>query len=195
MSNQNKNILDLFALTGNASKPYREAGYNVIQIDKQTGIDILDWDYTVYPNNYFRGILAACPCTAYAGSGARWWKIKDESGETEYFNRLVRKTLEIVAYFYEGLDFWYIENPVGRIDKCVPELKKYRLHSFHPCDYGDPYTKKTILWGEFVPHLVRNYVKPIEGSKMHKLPPGPNRANLRSATPLGFSYAFYNANP
>ncbi len=191
---KSKFILDLFALTGNASQPYREAGYEVVQIDKQTGTDILTWNYRQYAPDSVYGIMAACPCTAYAGSGARWWAAKDASGETEYFNSLVRKTLEIVDYFRPGLYFWYVENPVGRIDKCVPELAKYRRLLFHPCDYGDPYTKKTILWGEFNPWLIQNRVYPSEGSKMHRMAPGPERQNLRSATPMGFSRAFFNAN-
>jgi hypothetical protein len=40
----------------------------------------------------------------------------------------------------------------------------------------------------------RRPVEPTEGSKMHLLPPGPERANLRSATPEGFARAVYAAN-
>lgn len=189
-----KNLLALFEITGNGSRPYREAGWSVVQVDIQAGIDILQWDYRQYPQDYFRGIIAFPPCTAYAGSAARWWAEKDASGETEYFDSLVRRMLEIVEYFRPGLQFWYAENPVGRIAKRVPEIAKYRLLSFNPCEFGDPYTKKTILYGEFVPHLVRHHVKPTEGSKMHLIPPGPERANLRSATPEGFAKAFFEAN-
>mgnify|MGYP006337478339 FL=1 len=189
-----KNLLALFEITGNGSQPYREAGWNVVQVDIQAGIDILEWDYRQYPPGYFRGIIAFPPCTAYAGSGARWWVDKDAAGETEYFDSLVRRMLEIVEYFRPGLQFWYAENPVGRIAKRVPEIAKYRLLSFNPCEFGEPYTKKTILFGEFNPLLVRHHVKPTEGSKMHRIPPGPDRANLRSATPKGFSKAFFDAN-
>ena len=189
-----KNLLSLFDLTGNWSAPYRNAGWNVVQVDKQAGDDILTWNYKRYPKDYFGGILAAVPCTAYANSGARWFKQKDEDGTTEYFNQITRKTLEIIEYFRPGLRFWVIENPVGRIAKCVPEIAKYRLSIFNPCDFGDPYTKKTVLYGWFNPLFVKNAVKPTEGSKMHRLPPGPQRANLRSETPMGFSKAFFNAN-
>lgn len=189
-----KNLLALFEITGNGSRPYREAGWNVVQVDIQAGIDILQWDYRQYQPDHFAGIIAFPPCTAYALSGARWWPGKDASGETDYFDGLVRRMLEIVEYFRPGLKFWYAENPVGRIAKRVPEIAKYRLLSFNPCDYGDPYTKKTVLYGEFNPFLVRAHVKPTEGSKMHRLPPSKNRANLRSATPEGFAKAFFNAN-
>ncbi len=34
-----------------------------------------------------------------------------------------------------------------------------------------------------------------EGSRMHRLPPSPERAALRSVTPEGFARAFFDANP
>lgn len=189
-----KRLLALFEKTGIASDPYREAGWEVVQIDIQLGIDILNWDYKQYPCNYFTGIIAFPPCTAYALSGARWWAEKDASGETDYFDLLVRKMLEIIEYFKPGLNFWWAENPVGRIYKRVPEIAKYRLLTFDPCEFGDPYTKRTVLYGEFNPFLVRSHVKPTEGSKMHKIGPGPERANIRSATPPGFARAIFEAN-
>ena len=65
---------------------------------------------------------------------------------------------------------------------------------FNPCDYGDPYTKKTLLWGRFtVPR--KRPVEPTLGSKMHLLPPSKDRWKLRSATPPGFAQAFFEANP
>ena len=81
-------------------------------------------------------------------------------------------------------------NPVGKLN--TRYLGKPRL-IFDPCDYGDPYTKKTCLWGNFnIPK--KNPVKPTEGSKMHLLPPSKYRAALRSVTPLGFAKAFFEAN-
>ena len=67
---------------------------------------------------------------------------------------------------------------------------------FNPCDYGDPYTKKTALWGVFnVP--IQDYVYPSNGSKMwhsrgnYK---GMDRSTWRSITPQGFANAFFEAN-
>ena len=36
--------------------------------------------------------------------------------------------------------------------------------------------------------------EPTLGSLMHRLPPSEDRADLRSATPLGFAYAVFEAN-
>ena len=130
-----KNLLALFEITGNGSQPYREAGWNVVQVDIQAGIDILEWDYRQYAPDYFRGIIAFPPCTAYSLSGARWWAGKDAAGETEYFDSLVRRMLEIVEYFRPGLQFWYAENPVGSNAKQVAHnrlLPVQCMHFLHP---------------------------------------------------------------
>lgn len=37
-------------------------------------------------------------------------------------------------------------------------------------------------------------VDPVDGSRMHLLPPSEERANLRSATPTGFAKAVFEAN-
>jgi len=86
--------------------------------------------------------------------------------------------------------FWALENPVGRLNRWLGKPKMY----FNPCDFGDPYTKKTCLWGEFnIPE--KTPVEPTEGSKMHLLPPSGDRNMLRSITPKGFAKAFFRANP
>jgi len=36
--------------------------------------------------------------------------------------------------------------------------------------------------------------EPTLGSLMHRLPPSDDRADIRSATPLGFAYAVFHAN-
>lgn len=200
-----KNLLSLFDLTGNWSAPYRAAGWNVVQVDLALGQDILTWDYQQFPPDYFTGILAAVPCTAYARSGAVWWKKKDADGTTDHFDRITRKTIEIIDYFRPGLQFWVIENPIGRIAQRVPELAKFRLYAFNPCDFGDAYTKKSILYGEFSPWLIHRPVKPIVPKSGHHSVDfyhlkGKNnvrfseRAALRSETPHGFSQAFFEAN-
>ena len=69
---------------------------------------------------------------------------------------------------------------------------------FDPCDFGDPYAKKTLLWGKFnLP--IKNPVIPIrankQGSWIQSL--GGKSAKtkeLRAITPRGFAEAFYRAN-
>ena len=133
MNNKDKIILSLFDLSGNWSRPYKEAGYKVIQIDLQLGTDILTWDYKKIPQNAVYGILAAVPCTDFALSGARHFKRKDKDGSTEKSKQLVYKTLEIINYFKPH--FWVIENPMSRIHKCCIELGTVKF-KFNPCDFA-----------------------------------------------------------
>lgn len=202
-----KKILSLFDRTGNWSKPYADAGYKVFTLDVQEGANRFgSFDLNMFEScsdlfefledfgmNAVDGILAALPCTDFAASGARWWKGKDASGATDESVSLARLTLEIVETLKPA--WWVLENPVGRLPRLVPELEPFGPLYFQPHEFGEPYTKKTGLWGEFNGDLERNHVEPVEGSKMWKLPPSAERANLRSATPAGFAKAFYNANP
>jgi hypothetical protein len=187
-------ILSLFDYTGNWSAPYREAGYDVIQVDMQLGANV----YLINPADLpeIHGVLAAPPCTHFAVSGARWFEDKDIDGRTFEGVALMYKTLSIVWYLRErdNLAWWCLENPVGRLNRLVPELQLYGPQYFQPCDHGDPYTKKTGLWGEFTIPAPTNIVEPVQGSKMHRLPPSPERAALRSATPEGFARAFFEVN-
>lgn len=95
------------------------------------------------------------------------------------------------------LHWWALENPVGKLVRYLGKP----LMRFNPCDYGDPYTKRTCLWGSFTPPLPLILgkdlsVSPTEGSKMHTQYGGRSQAtkNARSATPLGFARAFFDAN-
>jgi len=179
--NRDKIILDLCGATGAWSKYYKKAGYDV---------RIITWpeDVRLYekPKEKIYGILAAPPCTQFAGSGARWWKEKGMEPLIEGIS-ITDACLRIVLICNPA--FWCLENPVGRLNRWLGNPIMY----FNPCDYGDPYTKKTALWGRFnTPR--KNPVEPTEGSKIHLYPPSEDRAMLRSITPAGFAKAFYEAN-
>ncbi len=176
-----KTILDLCGGTGSWSEPYREAGYHVVVVDLPRDVRLEE-----VPAMKIHGVLAAPPCTDFAGSGARWWQGKGEKALLEGLS-VVDACLRLIHVTKP--QWWALENPVGRL---VHYLGEPRL-MFDPCDYGDPYTKRTCLWGEFnAPAL--NRVEPTEGSKMHLLPPSPDRWKLRSTTPAGFARAFFEAN-
>lgn len=210
--NSDKTILSLFDHSGIWSEPYKKAGYNVIRADIQDGQDVFEVmddvmsqvkegqeegvKVTVY------GILAAPPCTDFSASGAHAWKRKEsqpadyDNPHTFEFNStvehsvfMVLATLEIIAQL-EPEGFYSIENPVGRINKLVPELGEPWY--FQPCDFGDPYTKKTGLYGKFN-KPVKTPVLPLMGSMItNKL--SSKQKNERSKTPEGFARAFFEAN-
>jgi hypothetical protein len=182
-------------------------------------VDILSLNADWFFENIFdvygtvEGCLFAPPCDDYAGSGAKHWKDKDKNKpglfgdhyRLEIFDEYVLQCLRIVElckgsdedswYDEEGnrTFFWALENPVGRIAKRIPEIGKPWF--FQPYWFGDAYSKKTGLYGEFNKPEKTNEVKPTQGSKMLKM--GGKSAKtkeLRSITPLGFAYAFYEAN-
>lgn len=175
-------ILDLCGGTGAWSKPYSEAGYDVRLVT------LPEHDVRVYiPPRSVYGVLAAPPCTHLSLSGARWWHKKGVVA--------LREALYIVDSCYRiiaasGPTFWVLENPVGRL---VHHLGKPKMY-FHPWEYGDPYTKKTCLWGRFnIPE--RHPVEPIRPSCLYQnTAPGPKRGKLRSITPPGFARAFFESN-
>ena len=203
-SNNEKIVISCFDMTGNMVKPWAEAGFTCYCVDLQhphgetkqgniiyVGADMRDW---LPP---FRPICFAAffpPCTDVAVSGARWFKDK---GLFALFQaiRLFYVSIRIAEWTQAP---YLIENPVSVISS---HWRKPDF-IFDPCDYAgyangekDLYTKKTCLWvgGEFkMPPSKR--LEPVLGSKMHLLPPSEDRANLRSATPMGFAHAVFEAN-
>ncbi len=180
-----------------AARPWRDAGYQCWLIDIQhpagvteaegmvlVGVDFLTW---LPPRDDFTFAFACPPCTDLAVSGARWMKSKG-LGCLAQAVALFGRAVEVC----EWLGCAYaIENPVSTISTY------YRSpdYTFDPCDYGDPYTKKTCLWtgGGFI-MPPKNRVEASDGSKIHLIAPGPERANIRSATPPGFTQAMFDAN-
>lgn len=193
-------VLSLCDRTGNWVRPYAEAGYRVVTVDTQEAPDVyrnrrhivgdarlLTLDdlaaFDVRPGEVLT-LVAAPPCTYFASSGARWERTADQMAQAL---SVVDACLRWVRLLQPK--HWALENPVGTLGRYIGPPAAY----FDPCDYGDPYTKKTGLWGDFV-MPPKTPVEPTEGSRMHLLPPSPERQNLRSATPMGFARAFCAAN-
>lgn len=188
--NRNKIILSLCDYSGEWSKPYREAGYEVRQLDLKFGNDIRLCEY----QGQVHGILAAPPCTAFAGSGAQYWPEKDADGRTLEGLGIVDACLRFVAVC--SPQWWVLENPVGRLRKWLGPPKLI----FQPHEFGDAYTKRTCLWGNFNKDLPKTIVTPVksceQGSWLQKLGGVSEKTKeLRSVTPSGFAKAFFLANP
>ena len=179
-------ILSLCDCTGEWPKPYEAAGYDVIRIELAEGRDVRLLRLDKLPPVH--GILAAPPCTALAVSGARWWEKKGEAALLDGLS-VVDACVRLVVALKPA--WWCLENPVGRL---IHYLGPWRM-TFNPCDYGDRYTKRTCLWGDFNTDLTRIPVEPEAKSRIHHMSPGPERGKLRSITPPGFARAFFEANP
>lgn len=211
-----KVLISLYDYSGNASRPYREAGWKVYQIDIQNGVDIMTWDflqpikeaeYSIPQVN----IIAMQPCDCYALCGNRHKKKRFLNGEFDASQRLVERTKMIID-FYDNerlLGFWQLENPMTDIHKKNPWLGKI-TQKFNPCDFAgyDPepnnsrYNKETWLFGRFNKMIIKRLEPFIDEKRGKAVNPGWSKLggkslktkNQRSVTPLGFAYAFYAAN-
>lgn len=203
--NEYKIILDLCGGTGSWSKPYKDNGYDVRIIDPQewldnvSGQDVRLFQVTDEP---IHGILAAPPCTHFAGSGSRWWEGKGDKVLIDALS-IVDACLRII--WFHKPNFWALENPVGRLKDYIGSPKC----TFQPYEYGDPYSKRTCLWGDFnmppptdivEPEMVEFISKKGEKKRMSKnyydaFKLSKNERSLaRSITSKGFAKAFYECN-
>lgn len=197
-------VVSLFDHTANMVKPWAEAGFLCYCVDAKhpagehregniirVGANILEW---LPPYAAIKVLFAFPPCTDVAVSGARWFQDKGLGSLIEAL-RLFDATIRLAEW--TGAPYM-IENPVST----VSSYWRKPDHIFDPCDYGaylspprDAYTKKTCLWtgnGFVMPRA--KPVKPVEGSRMHRLPPSNHRAAIRSATPKAFAQAVFEAN-
>lgn len=187
--------LGLCEESGIMARPWAEAGYRCICVDISTeprtedGVEFVQADVRTYlpPREPIGFIAAFPPCTHLANSGARWFKQKGLLA--------LSQALEIVDACKRICEWsgarYMIENPMGTLSTYWRKAD----YTFDPCDYGDAYTKKTLLWtgGGFV-MPTKNRVQPAEKSPIHWCPPSDERARIRSKTPAGFARAVFEAN-
>jgi site-specific DNA-cytosine methylase len=136
-------VLELFSGTGSVGKVCEEMGYEVISLDLKgadINVNILEWDYTIYPIGYFDIIWASPPCDTFSNLRKTLYgrKLKCHNGltfsrELETKDReekglpILRKTEEIIEYFQPTL--WFIENPK------TGTMKNYIDKPFYDVDY------------------------------------------------------------
>jgi hypothetical protein len=157
------------------------------------GADLTDWKPSREWATDVEFVAAFPPCDHLSVSGARWFKGKGL--------RKLSQAIELFAVAAEWCEFfgaaYCIENPVSTISSYWRKPD----HIFQPWQYCglcpvDAYNKKTCLWtgsGFVMPApLHPDDVTPDD--RIHRAPPGPQRANFRSATPMGFAMAVFAAN-
>lgn len=207
-----KRVLSLFDLTTTMLIPWAKEGHECWAIDikhksgvhqdengvYRVGANLIDHiprllDYDI--------VFAFPPCTNLAVSGARHFRSKGLRG--------LRIGIELVERAFAIAEAsgapYFVENPVSHIASYVGPAN----HTFHPYEYAgylspeqqesEAYTKKTCLWtnGGFVMPEKRPVPLPEAKSKrnkIHYMSPGEDRADKRSATPMGFAIAVFEAN-
>ena len=72
VSNKTMRLLELFSWTGSVGHAFKAHGSEVVSLDKRRDynpticIDMLEWDSTCYPTNFFDVIWASPDCTQYS---------------------------------------------------------------------------------------------------------------------------------
>lgn len=201
-------VLSLYDLTGNMAQPWVDAGYTAVLVDMQhkpgvhqngsvikVGADIRNgWIPPREMLDRIAFVSAFPPCDHLAVSGARWFKGKGL--------RKLALSIDLFATASELCEWigapYMIENPASTISSYwrKPDAT-FHPHHFTLLEPGDNYTKSTCLWtgGGFVmPESCRDFTLGPPDDRIHKAPPGPDRANYRSATPMGFARAVFAAN-
>jgi len=180
-------VLDLCAGSGSWSEPYRRAGYAVRRVTLPAE-DVRTFRLSQVRGDVW-GILAAPPCTEF--SLAKNGQSRDFAAALAVVDACVR------LIFQARPRWWALENPVGLLGRWLGAPSDV----FDPCDFGDPWTKRTALWGDFSRPARGPWVTPADGggplcSICH--PDDPRSCSLaehRAVTPPGFARAFAEANP
>jgi hypothetical protein len=200
-----KTILQLCADTGSDTYPWRAAGYEVILVGKDIGVE----NYN--PPEGVHGIIANPVCTEFSTARSNGRARNPDEGMV-----LVKECQRIIEQAKP--EWWVIENPARGV------LRNYLgepTYEYEPWWYGSPWTKRTALWGKFnipprqyfewddVPKLEGLYQRPGRGKPslafMHKsaydlipefqtLPRPDSDMEFRSLCSQKFAHAFYEAN-
>jgi hypothetical protein len=207
-----RTVISLCDLTGNMTAPWVAAGYRAILVDPQHGTtrtegpvtrvagtieDAMEYLGLALRHEDVAMVFGFPPCTDMAVSGARWFEAKRAA------DRMFQAKAVMVAEQCRTIGRlsgapYFVENPVSVLASAFGKPQ----HTFHPADYtayeaGDNYTKKTCLWtgGGFVmPAPAKDLSLGAPDNRIHFASPGPERANFRSATPMGFARAVFEAN-
>lgn len=205
-------VISLCDLTGNATKPWQDAGYEVILVDPQHGTtrqegpvlrfagtveDAMPMLGEVIRTRHVAMVFGWPPCTDMAVSGARWFAAKREA-DPMFQAKAVAVAEQCRTVGRLSGAPWSVENPVSVLSRVFGKASHY----FDPCDFtalepADNYTKRTCLWtgGGFVmPAPQKDPALGPPDDRIHKAAPGPERENFRSATPMGFARAVFAAN-
>lgn len=199
-----RTILHLCADTGSDSKPWKDAGYEVILVGRNIGVE------NYHPPKNVYGVIANPVCTEFSTA-----RSNGKARNPELGMKLVQECQRIIKEC--NPKFWVIENPAKGVLKQFLGTPDYQ---YEPWWYGSPWTKKTALWGEFkippriydkwedVPKINGLYTRPNRGKPslafMHKNHKRFIREfdyfevdsdmEFRSLCSQNFAKAFYEAN-
>ena len=135
--------------------------------------------HVLHSRLYWDMVIAFPPCTDLAVSGARYFKQKREDGRQgkaiKFFMSLVHSNADKVC----------IENPIGIMSTHYRKPDQI----IQPWMFGHGETKATCLWLKGLPKLEPTNIVEGREQRIWSMPPGPERAKLRSKTFPGVARA------
>lgn len=166
------------------TKEFRLLGHNAFSCDViKTSGDNPEWHIIGDARESLRYkwdmILAFLPCTHLAGSGARWWRQKQQDGRQQ-------KAIDFfMAFVNSNCKRVMIENPSGIMSTIY--RKPDQIIQLWMFGHGE--MKTTHLWLIGLTHLKSTNVVDGRHQKCWKMPPSADRAKLRSKTYTGIASA------
>jgi len=178
------NVLVACEYSGIVAQAFAQKGHYVLSCDllpsEQQGNHHMG-DVTPLLDLGWDLMIAHPPCTHLAVSGARWFNTTPErtlqqKAAIRFFKMLADADIPKIV----------IENPIGIMSS------NYRKPDqiIQPWQYGHGETKATCLWLKNLPKLVSTVIVVGRKHRIHRMPPGPNRAKERSRTYWGIAKAF-----
>jgi hypothetical protein len=142
-------------------------------------------------------MIAHPPCTYLCNSGVQWLYNKDGSKNEDRWLKLLEARQFFKMLYRSGIEKICVENPIPHKYFYLNGVPKY-TQIIQPWMFGHLETKATCLWLKGLPKLVETdnvreemlKLPKNQQQRLHYLPPGPERARLRSMTFTGIGNAF-----
>jgi hypothetical protein len=178
------NILVGCEESGTVREEFEKLGHKVLSCDLEPSrkdgphyrgdiFEVIDypWDMAIFHP----------PCTHTSVSGARHfaekWMDGRQAAGVAFFMNLVRRSAHIPKTVFE--------QPVS----IMSSLYRKPDQVIQPWQFGHGETKATCLWLKGLPLLVPTQIVDGRADRIHKMPPGPERARERSKTYDGIARA------
>lgn len=181
-------VLIAFERSGVSRRAFRENGFSawscdVVAADDGSPYHIKDtFQHVLAKDPLWDLIIAHPPCTYLSNSGVRW--LHEKPGRWED----MREAAELFQWTLEApICPVAVENPVmhGHAGIRKPDF------TVQPWQFGDNFKKRTCFWTKGLPPLIPT--SDLDGStakaEVHRCPPGPERARIRSQTYPGLAAA------
>ncbi len=179
-------VLVACEFSGTVREAFRQKGHEAWSCDLlPTEIEgnHIEGDVLKILNDGWDLMIAHPPCTYLCNSGVSWlhkdvgrWPKLFEGAE--FFKALLNSSIPRIA----------IENPVmHKYSKSIIGIKQSQI--IQPWQFGHGETKATCLWLKNLPNLTSTNIVDGRESRVHSLPPSPDRWKIRSKTYHGIADA------